>query len=149
MISLFHFFLELFSHYIFLNFSCYCQRKLCHEFNISRYFVMGYGTFAMVYYLISSYFVVLQILYFYHCSYLLSVFLIWNSNNLHIEHTFHFIKKILYLFWIYVLSSSNYHVFFSSNYREKSLFIYNSHIATFHPTVLNRFLSSLFITPIF
>ena len=148
MFSWFHFLFKLLSHYVFLDFSWYCQGILSHELDIFWNFVMGNATFAVIKNLFCCHFVMFQTLNFDDCNNLLTKFFIRNSNNLSILHSIHFKQKVFNLLWIHVFTSSDDHIFFSSDNWQVSFFIKNCHITWFHPSILNWFLCCSFISPV-
>ena len=113
--SFFHLFFKLLLHNVLLNLSCYCKGKLSNKLYVLGDFVMSDISFAVIQYLMAGNLVVLKTFHFNYCSYLLSEFLIRNSNHLNILNSVHFENKVLNLFRINVLPSSYDHILFPTN----------------------------------
>lgn len=148
MFSFFDLLFKLLSHYYFLRFSSHCHGKLSKEFYILGNFVMSDVSFAMIKNLPACNFVVLKTLDFDQSSNFLSEDWIRHSNDLHILNSVHLVDKILDFFRIYILPSSNDHIFFPSNYRKITLLVNNADIPRFHPSILDRLSSGTCVTPI-
>lgn len=77
---------------------------------------MGDMIFANSYDILPCELIVLQAFHLYDCSDLLSILFIRNSNNLDIDNIVQSVVEIfLYLFRVYVLATSDYHVFASAH----------------------------------
>lgn len=148
MVSFLHLLFKLLPHYILLNLSCYCQWVFGYKFNIFRNLVMGNMSCAMVENLMACNFVMFKTFYFNQGCYLLPKFLVRHSNHLHVLNAIHPKKIILDLFWINVFAASDNHILLSADYWQISMFVDYTQITRFHPSILNWFLSCVFISPI-
>jgi len=61
--STFQLLFKLFSHYKLLRFASDSQRQLSHKFYVFRNFVMSNMAFAKMQYLMSAYFIMMQVFY--------------------------------------------------------------------------------------